>query len=149
MKDFSLQRKLFRMEDIGVNIIEQYYNQAKQDFNKNEKETIKHLLKLYRKIPAMTINELANQCYVSTSTLHRLIKKLGFRGYPDFKYQITDSLKEKIPERFDDDRYLMKTIKYIEITKQLNEKVIDKAEEIILQRKNRFCFGIGWNVFGK
>ena len=33
------------------------------------------------------INELAQLSYTSTATVSRLCKKLGFKGYKDFKYQ--------------------------------------------------------------
>lgn len=127
-----------------MNIIEKYYNQSKHEFTNNEKEILRSLIKSYRRIPNLTIHELADACYVSSSSLHRLIKKLGFRGFPDFKYKISDELSSQSIKTHDTEDYMKNIIENIEITKRLNENNIIKVANLILQKENRYCFGTGW-----
>lgn len=39
-------------------------------------------------IPNSTISELSQKIYTSSTSLHRLVKKLGFDGYTEFRYTI-------------------------------------------------------------
>lgn len=50
------------------------------------------MLKNFRKIPTLTIYELAELCYVSPASIHRFVKRLGFKGYAVFKSACKDDI---------------------------------------------------------
>lgn len=127
-----------------MNIIEKYSYQSNLEFSVSEKEVLKGLIKIYDSIPNLTIKELSNSCYTSTSSLHRLIKKLGFKGFSDFKYKVTDDLELQTIEIFNSESYFKKLVSNIEMTKRMNEKIIIDVANIILKKKKRYCFGTGW-----
>ena len=52
-----------------------------------EKYLVDYILGNPDDILQKNINELAQLSYTSTATVSRLCKKLGFKGYKDFKYQ--------------------------------------------------------------
>ena len=52
-----------------------------------EKYLVDYILDNPDDILQKNINELAQLSYTSTATVSRLCKKLGFKGYKDFKYQ--------------------------------------------------------------
>lgn len=51
-----------------------------------EKYLVDYILGNPDDILQKNINELAQLSYTSTATVSRLCKKLGFKGYKDFKY---------------------------------------------------------------
>lgn len=127
-----------------MNILEKYSNQYSSQLTTNDYEVIQQIYAQYSKIPDMTIKELAVNCYSSPSTIHRVIKKLGFKGFPDFKYRITDEIKHVSVPSFDDEEYVQKIVNDIQLTKRLNEKEIIQIAKVILSKKKKFCFGTGW-----
>jgi len=118
-----------------MNIIERYSNKTELDISSNEKEIIKQLNKFYESIPNLTINELSKSCFTSPSSLYRVIKKLGFKGFSDFKYKIYDDLENRTNHVFISEDYFNQIINNLEITKRLNEKVINEVAGVILQKK--------------
>lgn len=55
------------------------------------------LLRNIRKIPNMTIYEVAEVCFVSPSTVSRLAKMLGYASFAELKVAISASVGEDIP----------------------------------------------------
>lgn len=127
-----------------MNLIEKHLSHYSHELTKNDLEVIRYLNAQYNSIPEMTIKELASVCYTSVSTLHRVIKKIGFDGFNDFKYRIKDNLEDHSIVRMDNEEYFQETINNIQLTKRLNEKEITKVAKLILEKKKRYCFGTGW-----
>lgn len=50
------------------------------------------VLRNYHDIPKMSINDLADCCFVSASSITRFIKELGFDSFKEFKKQIIDTV---------------------------------------------------------
>ena len=71
-------------------IIEQLSN------NKKLTETEKRITKFVQDYPRVTINlsldELSQECFVSQASIIRMCKKLGTKGYADFKIQLASEL---------------------------------------------------------
>ncbi|MEJ8738123.1 MurR/RpiR family transcriptional regulator [Erysipelotrichaceae bacterium HCN-30851] len=63
-----------------------------EGFSKTEKEIAEYITKNHREIVNMSIQELANNTYTSTTTIIRFCKKLGFNGYREFKVQFSQDL---------------------------------------------------------
>lgn len=68
-----------------------YYNKS------NEKDmyhqVVEHILRNIHKVGNISIYDLADLCYSSPSTISRLVKKLDFDNYADFKSKITYALQ--------------------------------------------------------
>jgi len=127
-----------------MNILERLAHQSGLSLTSNEWEIIKQLNKQYEKIPSLTINELAKSCFTSPASIYRVIRKLGFKGYSDLKYRIQDDLEDRNNPAFSSEDYFRKTVQDLEMTKRINEKAIQDAARLILQKKTRYCYGTGW-----
>lgn len=98
-------------------------------------------------IPDSTISELSQKIYTSSTSLHRLVKKLGFEGYTDFRYTMEDELNKQNETANDfqiASRYLTDTLDDIKITYELNERKFEEVVEDILSHEDIYCFGTGW-----
>lgn len=98
-------------------------------------------------IPNSTISELSQKIYTSSTSLHRLVKKLGFDGYTEFRYTIEKQLNSQ--SGADDDflvasHYLSDTLDDIKITYELNETKLEAVVDNILTHEDIYCFGTGW-----
>ncbi len=57
------------------------------------RDVVENILKNLHKVENATIYDLAEMCYASPSTISRLVKKLEFKDYGDFKSQMSYALK--------------------------------------------------------
>lgn len=82
-----------------------FYNKSdEQDMYHN---VVEHVLKNIHKVEEVTIYDMADLCFSSTATISRLVKKLDFKNYTDFKTQISYALKNY--------KYLNKNTREIEL----------------------------------
>lgn len=71
------------------------------DLSPSDQIIIEYILEHPDCILKNNANDLALLCYTSSSTIVRLCRKLGFEGYPDFKYKYIEeyhSIKKNIEE---------------------------------------------------
>ena len=66
--------------------------QQQKDFNPTEKQIAEQILLNPEKILTQSIQELALQTYTSTSSIVRLCRKIGLKGFKDFKIQLASQL---------------------------------------------------------
>lgn len=130
-----------------MNLLEKRIAKYRLKLSDNDVQILKDINKYYEEIPDSSMKDLADRCYTSISTLHRIVLKIGFEGFSDFKIRISDDmyttkLDQTLP--FDEDDYLNTYLNDIRLTKRLNETEIKKVAEIILKKKYRYCFGTGW-----
>lgn len=64
--------------------------QILQYMNTTRPDTIPYLvakgiLRYFKEIPRITIHELAEKSFVSSASIHRFVKKMGFENYKEFK----------------------------------------------------------------
>lgn len=98
-------------------------------------------------IPNLTITKLSNRIFTSTTSLHRLITKLGFEGYSEFKYTIEnylDNNRSGIFYEIDENPYLKHSLSDLTITYKLNESKFNGVVQDIVSHKDLYCFGTGW-----
>lgn len=65
----------------------EFFQQANQNItslNENEKKIFEYVVRNIHQVQQMQIRTLAERCFVSTTTIVRFTKKLGFSGYRDF-----------------------------------------------------------------
>lgn len=64
-----------------------------ENLSKSEKGVYNYLGSNYDQITKLHSSIVAQECFCSTTTVHRTIKKLGFESFAEFKYAITDEIK--------------------------------------------------------
>lgn len=127
-----------------LNLFSSLLNKNMDELSKSEIEILKVLNDNAHEIPKLTLTELSKKVYVSTSSIYRLIKKLGYEGFPEFKYKVSDSLNSEKLLVTDSKDYLKTYINEIMFTYQINEKNIQDAASLILQSNKKIIFGTGW-----
>lgn len=116
------------IEDISMN-----------DLTATEQSVYGYILANEEKVSYMRIRELADLTHVSTATILRLIKKLGFDGFVEFR----TTLKYKLKERYDldlNEEYLKEFF-----NRSFNDnyqQYIDMAVDKIMEADMVFFLGI-------
>ena len=60
-----------------------------------EKKIADYVLENYKSVRFMAINDLAEACHVSLTSVFRFCKSLDLKGYQDFRVQLTTSISEE------------------------------------------------------
>lgn len=68
--------------------LEDRINRYYDHLTHTDKQILKVILKLDFKRQNYTVNDIANHAHVSTTSVHRAIKKVGFKAYTEFKYEV-------------------------------------------------------------
>ncbi|RKD29496.1 MurR/RpiR family transcriptional regulator [Thermohalobacter berrensis] len=118
--------------------------QVLKTLNKSEFEVLSYISNNIDKISKMTISDLAKQTFVSTTTVIRLCKKLGYSGFSELKYELKRIRKEKTKlNSLNYDELIKKHLIDVEKTCELiNEDTIGRIIELIADKKVHF-FGKG------
>ena len=64
-----------------------------KNFNSSEKELADYILKNAEDVLEYSIQELSNKTYHANSTIYRLCRKIGLKGYKDFKIKLSAELQ--------------------------------------------------------
>ncbi|MEG0805089.1 MAG: MurR/RpiR family transcriptional regulator [Lachnospiraceae bacterium] len=67
----------------------QIASERAKELSKTEQELLQFAVKNLHLIKKLSIREFASKCFVSTATVFRFVKKLGFEGYSEFQKVIT------------------------------------------------------------
>lgn len=133
-----------------------------ESFTKNEKKISHFLLENMDEIKTLNTYDLAVKCDVSQASVVRFAKKLGFKGFPEFKIALAGDLAMKNNEKeiqiiydeisVDDSTEILakkvvyENIKSVEDTyKVLNFQEIEKAVEAIENANRIFLLGAGFS----
>ncbi|WP_278902928.1 MurR/RpiR family transcriptional regulator [Dolosigranulum pigrum] len=133
-----------------------------KDFYRNATDTeriiIDYILQKPKKTSTLTIHELAEVTYSSSSTIIRLCKKCGYEGYRDFSKQLTyeiavrEDYREKRQLEINKDDDIDDVINKIsqnnilaleELSQTINADTIIRSIDIIDQADRIFIFGMG------
>lgn len=122
-------------------------NERVRDLNANERNVFEYIIHHAQDVQNMSIRELAEHCFVSSTTILRFVRKLGFTGYRDF----TDSLKlawhsnaqSNIPQvlwrKSYTEEYLKDIIESVRVT---SSSTIEALCERILAAGQTYCYGL-------
>lgn len=80
-------------QNVFVNIGTEYYS-----FTASEKKLADYILAAQEQISRMSISELANACSVADATVSRFCRRMGYRGYPDFKIAIVNASRSHLKD---------------------------------------------------
>lgn len=128
-----------------------FYEQTSNAMNKlsqNEQTIMTYVVKNMHAVKKMSIRDLANACFVSTATIFRFVKKLGYEGYSEFINAITkaeaDTRKIHIPSIVGDDNYRDSYLKnIIEAVKVITDEKIDKFKTIMAKNPDIYIIAEG------
>lgn len=70
-----------------------------QNITESENKIVQYVLTHPDSVMSMSIKELAEACYVSTSAIYRLCDKLDVDGYNEFKVRLSHSLSEYVQKK--------------------------------------------------
>lgn len=125
-----------------ISILKSYY----PSFSKQEKKIADFILKKNQDICFMSLNEITQEIGVSEATIVRLVKKIGFKGFIQFKLEVAKQVST-IPENLSEN--YIENIEYnilntIKSTKLLiNKKDLKEAINFIQKSENMYIFGLG------
>jgi len=101
-----------------------------------ERNILNYVVKNMHKVKDMSIRELAKETYVSTTTLFRFVKKLGYEGFGEFTEAVRETEKESrkihIPNIVHDDNYRDSYLKnVVEAVKVITDEKIEAFHKIM------------------
>lgn len=113
-----------------------------QSLNDLELSLYNYIIKIKDRVVNMTIRELANEAHVSTTTVLRLCKKLGFNGFSEFKVKFKILIEEeKVSKVSGDTGELINFLQCVE-NSELEEK-LEKLSGIVKEAANIMFIGSG------
>lgn len=98
-----------------------------------ESQVLEYMLKYPNKVSGLNIEEFANTIYVSTATVSRTCKKLGFKGYQQLKYAL-DQYKGTKEEKHQEEQGVGEIARHVSRFKnEMNQTVNALNTENVLQ----------------
>lgn len=120
------------------------------ELNENERKIFDYIVHNMGSVSGMNIRELAQNCYVSTTTIVRFSKKLGFQGYREFTDSIRFTLhnmdKTELPDVLWKREYSEEYIKnIIESIRVISQEKIDRFRAALKSGTSIYFYGSGLN----
>ena len=123
-------------------IVNTYY----KELSEIELHILEFILKHDLDYVNLTINELSEKCNVSTTSIHRTVKKLGFSGFSEFKFfMINDINKKSQQTELKVSNYKEIMLDNIALTLDaINDKDLELFLSLIFNSTTRYSYGTGW-----
>lgn len=122
-----------------------------RDLNASERKIFEYVLRNIDESSGMSIRALAAECYVSTTTIMRFVKKLGFEGYREF----SDSLRiaqyqrarSSVPSVVMRQSYGEEYVKNIaESVRVLTQEKVSQFKQVVAASSRVVCYGAGFDA---
>ncbi len=116
--------------------------------SESERHIFEYVVKNIQAVNTMNIRALAKECYVSTTTVLRFVKKLGFQGYREFgeslRFTCSHLQKNELPEVFWKRVYSEEYLKnIIESVRVVSQEQIIQFIEYLSKEPTIFFYGRG------
>ncbi len=114
----------------------------------SEQQILTYVVKNMHIVKKMSIRDLASACYVSTTSIFRFVKKLGYEGFSEFIDAIgeteAETRKITIPSIVKNDNYRDSYLKNImEAVKVITDEKIEKFQEIMYKNPDIYIIAEG------
>lgn len=126
----------------------EYTAEKVKTLNETDLKLFNFVVKNMDRVKHMSIRMFAHECFVSTTTIFRFVKKLGFLGYNQFiaVLQLTDDTAERaeIPQTMKRIGYREEYLKnIIETLRVLKSESINALHEVLLTNPKIYLFSYG------
>lgn len=142
-------------QSVFAHIGAEYYN-----FTASEKKLADYILSAQHSIARMSISELASACDVADATVSRFCRRLGYKGFPDFKLalaNVTPLNREDNPlsgeitpedtlEAISQKLLAANTLAMTQTKEVLNLQAVSKAADILRYSADVYCMGQGGSM---
>lgn len=130
-----------------MNFYEQTSN-AIVKLSHNEQNIMTYVIKNMQAVKNMSIRDLASTCFVSTTTIFRFVKKLGYEGYAEFIDALSkteaETRKIHIPSIIEKENYSDSYLKnIIEAVKVITNEKYEKFESIMSRNPDIYIIAEG------
>lgn len=112
-------------ESVFVHIGSEYYS-----FTPAEKKLADYILSAQDCISRMSISELAGACSVADATVSRFCRRLGYKGYPDFKIAIANASIHRL-----EDNPLSGEITQEDTLESISQKLLNASTMAMVQTR--------------
>jgi DNA-binding MurR/RpiR family transcriptional regulator len=141
------------MQNIQQKIIEKV-----PEYSRNQKQLANFILENIQTIPLLSVNDVAEAAKVSSATVVRFTRVLGYNGYMEFRNQLMELLKEqlspleKYKKTLSEKDQLQNSLERVSqtvienINHSLEQNSLDNFKHIvhhIRSSDNIFCMGMG------
>ena len=140
---------------VFVHIGSEYYT-----FTASEKKLADYILSAQDSISRMSISELASACAVADATVSRFCRRLGYKGYPDFKIAVANASVGRLEDNplsgeitQEDDletisrKLLNASVTAMNQTREvLNLQAVAQAAAILRSSTSVYCMGQGGSM---
>ena len=124
--------------------LEELYYQYKERLSDLDTEIIKYIVSNREKVMKMGIQQLADSVHLSKTTVMRMTKKLGFSGYSEFKYFLSNE-KEELPKSNNADITELLKTDISRTLKYLDTLDMSKVNSVINESKKIYCYATGYS----
>lgn len=123
-------------------------NSHVRDLNDNERKIFKYVVRNIERVQDMQIRALAAECFVSTTTIMRFAKKLGFSGYREFidalRLANHATAQSKLPSVLKRQAYGEEYLKnIIESVRVVSEGKVETFRAALSTDPRIYCYGTG------
>lgn len=125
-----------------ISLIQTFY----PSFSRQEKKIADFIMSYENSVSYMSLQEITKKINVSEATIVRFVKKIGYRGFIDFKLEVAKESSFTEPENSDDFIEVIHNNinKTINSTKDLiNKDDVNKAIKLIEKSNNIYIYGLG------
>lgn len=126
----------------------EHTSDAMVKLSSNEQNIMTYVVKNMQAVKNMSIRDLASECFVSTTTIFRFVKKLGYEGFSDFIDAISETEAETrkiiVPSIVEKENYSESYLKnIIEAVKVITPEKYDKFEAIMNRNPDIYIIAEG------
>lgn len=115
-----------------------------RELSLNEKQVVDFIL-AYSDKENLKIKIIEDNLYISSSTIIRACKKMGYKSFNQFKFSLLNVAKNESIKKNDDFITIKRKIEndFLKTLGFLNEETLDKVVSVIINSKRIFVIGIG------
>ena len=106
-------------------------NERKKVLSQTETTILDYVLKHMHKVHSMSIRELAMECFVSTATVFRFVKKMEYSGYTEFLSVLKESDEN------------INSIVHLEYRERYMKNIMESVQLIQNEKSRMFCHIMG------
>lgn len=123
--------------------IESLYNENYSKMSENELYIFDYVMKNIVPTSRISITDLSKELAVSKSTISRFTQKIGFSGFSEFKFYLTDLTNN--PKKVENEKSVEMVMDDLEATYKLfNQSNVETIISVLYKANAIFCYGTGW-----